>query len=109
MHDELEADMDAMSSMSESEVQAIMDVQERKKQEETRKFLEYRRSLKGEEELQFRRGSFLSLPPPVQPPAATLPHATAPPPWQSSTSSQMDRLRVPSLRICATQVRVGVL
>ena len=42
--------MDAMSSMSESElqaeVQAIMDARERKKQEETRKFLEYRRSLK---------------------------------------------------------------
>ena len=48
MHDELEADMDAMSSMSESEVQAIMDARERKKQEETRQFLEYRCSLKGE-------------------------------------------------------------
>ena len=106
MHDELEADMDAMSSMSESEVQAIMDARERKKQEETQKFLEYRSSLKGE---QIRRGSFLTLPPPVQPPAATLPHATAQQPWQSSTSSQMDRLRVPSLRICATQVRAGVL
>ena len=51
-HDEREAEMDAMSSMSESElqaqVQAIMDARERKKQEETRKFLEYRRSLKGE-------------------------------------------------------------
>ena len=55
-HDELEAEMDAMSSMSESElqaqVQAIMDARERKKQEETRKFLEYRSSLKGEEDSQ---------------------------------------------------------
>ena len=70
-------DSDAMSSMSESElqaqVQAIMDARERKKQEETRKFLEFRRSLKGAEESQFRRGSYLTLPPHVQPPAATLP------------------------------------
>ena len=76
-HDEREAEMDAMSSMSESElqaeVQAIMDARERKKQEETRKFLEYRCSLKGAEESQFRRGSYLTLPPHVQPPAATLP------------------------------------
>ena len=35
-HDELEDEMDTMSSMSESEVQAIMDARERKKQEETR-------------------------------------------------------------------------
>ena len=111
-HDEREADMDAMSSMSESElqaeVQAIMDARERKKQEETRKFLEYRRSLKGEEDSQFCRGSFLTLLP-VQPPAAALPRTTAPPPWHSSASSQMDRLRVRSPRTCATQVRAGVL
>ena len=108
-HDEREDDMDAMSSMSESEVQTIMDARERKKQEETRMFLEYRRSLKGEEESQFCRGSFLTLIPPVQPPAATLPRTAVPPPWHSSASSQMDRLRVRSPRTCATQVRAGVL
>ena len=52
LHDEIEADIDELSSMSESEVQAevqaIMDARERKNQEDTRKFLEYRRSLKGE-------------------------------------------------------------
>ena len=112
-HDEMEADMDAMSSMSESElqaeVQAIMDARERKKEEETRMFLEYRRSLKGEEDSQFCRGSFLTLIPPVQPPAATLPRTSAPPPWHSGASSQMDRLRVPSLHTCTTQVRAKEL
>ena len=111
LHDEIEADIDELSSMSESEVQAevqaIMDARERKQEEDTRRFLEYRRSLKGEEHSQFSCGSFLILIS-VQPPAAALPRTTAPPPWHSSASSQMDRLRVRSPRTCATQVRAGV-
>jgi hypothetical protein len=47
-HDELEAEMEEMSSMSESEIQAVIDEQARKKQEADRKFLEYRRSTQGE-------------------------------------------------------------
>ena len=112
LHDEIEADIDELSSMSESEVQAevqaIMDARERKQEEDTRRFLEYRRSLKGEEHSQFSCGSFLILIS-VQPPAAALRRTIAPPPWHSSASSRMDRLRVRSPRTCATQVRAGVL
>ncbi len=47
-HDELEVEMEEMSSMSGSEIQAVIDEQDRKKQEADRKFLEYRHSTQGE-------------------------------------------------------------
>ena len=72
-----------------------MDAREHKKQEETRKFMEYRCSLKGDVESQFCRGSYLTLPPPLQPIAATLPQTTVPL-WHSSASKQVDRPRVRS-------------
>jgi hypothetical protein len=66
-HDELEAEMDEMSSMSESEARAearaIIDARECKNQEDTRKFLEYHSSVKGEVESQFRCGILSDLAP----------------------------------------------
>jgi hypothetical protein len=53
-HDELEAEMEDMTSMSESEIQAEMDEQVRKNQEADRKFMEYRRNTQGEVECGFR-------------------------------------------------------
>ncbi len=47
-HDEREAEMAEMSSMSESEIYAVMEEQSRKNQEEKRKFLEYHYNTQGD-------------------------------------------------------------
>ncbi len=107
--DQVEANMAEMSSMSKSH--AVMEEQASKKQEDQSKFLNFNLEYcnkQGDMEWHFRRWSYLTLPPPVQTLAATLPRTTAPL-WHSSAFSQMNSLCVCSLCTRSAQALAGHL